>query len=377
MFNSVHIQQKISQFPTLPKNQNFSLLPRFLSRKKIHLLEIIDFTRELSTLISTGISITNALTIIQNSHEKSCLKALVQTIKADIESGKLLGEALKRHPTYFSPFFIQLTLIGEQSGTLEMQLKQAGAHLEKILNTRNKLKKSLTYPTFVILFTFFIMSGILTFIVPQFQTLFQNFNSELPLLTRLILNLSHSLKYIIPIFLIFSTLCIPVFYKLKRTSSSFALLLDQLLLKCPLIGSILKQHLTARICNLLAVTYRSGICFPEAFLLLSESIENKVYSKALREIPRQIKKGTALHQAIENSHIFPKRVFQMIYIAEQSGALLIMLKKMGIFYENQTDHQLERINQLLEPIIIGILGLSIGILIIAMYLPIFRLGNLF
>lgn len=343
MLHSTHIQQRILQFPKPFKGRDrFQFTHFFRSRKKIHLLEIIDFTRELSTLINTGISITIALEIIANSHENPRMQKLIRTIKSDIESGQLLGNALKHHPAHFSPFFIQLVLIGEQSGTLEIQLKQAAHYLEKFLDLKNKLKKALTYPFCVILFTLFIMSGILTFILPQFQTLYQSFGSELPFLTRLIINLSNHLKYMVIFLLAFFTLSLPILHKLKKTSSRFAFLLDQLLLKTPIIGIMISQHLTARICNLLAVTYRSGLSFPKSLALLSLSIKNQVYSKALTQVQVQIKKGTPFHQAMANTHLFPKRVTQMIYIGEQSGALLSMLKKMGAYYEIQLIIDLSR-----------------------------------
>lgn len=351
--------------------------PFFLAfRKKIHTLEIIDFTRELSLLLKTGISMTNALNIIANNCEKYEMQRLVSKIKTEIETGKSLGKVLKKHPNYFHPFFIQLVLIGEQSGSLDIQLKQAADYLEKWQNLKSKFKKALSYPLFIVLFTLLIMSGFFIFIIPQFQNLFRSFNAELPLITRLVIETAHYFKYAAILLLTFLLGCALVFFKHKKTLQIPAYL-DYLLLKIPMIGLITKQHFMARICHLLAVTYDAGMTFPAAFVLLSETVKNRTYAKALSQIQIQIQKGITLHQAIANTTLFPKRVTQMIYIGEQSGELSSMLKKMGDYYENKMDQRLDQINKLLEPAMIVFLGLSIGFLIVAMYLPIFRIGSLF
>ncbi len=361
-----------SSLPVLPQTKVSWKL-----KKKVSLQNISDFGHELALLINTGIPVSKALEMIALNHEKPEMKTIIVDLKRQIESGKSLTHALKKYPAFFNPLFIQLILVGEQTGSLSSQLNQAATYLEKFLTLKNKLIKALSYPAFVLFFSVFIMIGILTLIIPQFQNLFQSLGGELPLLTRFIIKASNHLNYIVLPLSVFLIISLTIVFKLQKHSPRFAFHMDQFLLKTPKLGQLITHHLTARICYLLSVTHESGIPFPAALNLLTQSIKNRVFSQGLRRTQIKIQNGSMLHTAFANTNFLPKRAIQMIYMGEQSGALRDMLEKLGNYYEKLVEQQLEQVSKFLEPIMIVILGIGIGILIIAMYLPIFKLGHLF
>jgi type IV pilus assembly protein PilC len=342
------------------------LLP-FSSGKKIHPKDILDFSRQLATLINAQIPLFVALNIIEQSCEHTGLRTLIGKLKKDIEAGLCLSAALKKHKKYFDNLFCNLIYAGEQSGTLDVMLNNIAHYQEKTADLKRKINKALLYPS-VILATAIIVTGVLLiFVVPQFAKLFHGFGAELPLYTRLVIKTSSIIIHNF-LFIILGIISIIISFKYMNT--------DKILLKAPIIGSILKKAVIARFSRTLAITFKAGLPLSDALQIIADTVNNKLYQQAILIIREQVAGGQTISAAITNNSLFPIRARQMITIGEESGALDSMLNKIAEYYENEVNYLVDNLNNLLEPAIMVILGILIGGLIIGMYLPIFRLGTI-
>jgi type IV pilus assembly protein PilC len=343
-------------------------------KKKIISKEIAVFSRQLATMMSAGVPLVQAFEIIGRGHEKPAMQQLVLAIKADVESGGTLTQALKRHPRQFDELFCNLVHAGEQSGTLETLLDKIAIYKEKTEALKGKIKKALFYPAAVIVVAFIITAILLIFVIPQFQSLFQSFGADLPALTLFVLKLSAIFQE--KWWAIFGGIGIIVssFIQAKRRSQRVSYLFDKLLLKVPVIGVILNKAAIARYARTLSTMFAAGVPLVEAMTSVAGATGNAIYSETILRIRDEIATGTQLQAAMRNSPLFPNMVIQMVAIGEESGSVDEMLAKIADFYEQEVDNAVDALSSLLEPIIMAILGILVGGLVIAMYLPIFKMG---
>lgn len=344
-----------------------------LFSEKIKTSHIVDFSRQLATLINAGVALVPALQIIGNSNLR--LQTLVTTIKTKIESGSSLSEALNQYPQYFDELYRNLIYAGEQSGTLGIMLNQIANYQDKQTKLNNKIKKALLYPSAVLLTALLVTALMLIFVVPQFQMMFQNFGAELPLYTQMVIKISQIFKLYSGWILSILIIAILLIKWVKTHSPHYAYKIDFLVIKLPLIGPIITKAILARFSRTLATIFNAGVAIAEALKIIAGSCGNLVYTQAILQIREQIIAGLAMHTAISNTTVFPARVTQMVAIAEESGELAVMLNHIADFYEQEVDNAADNLSKLLEPALMIILGLVIGGLITAMYLPIFKLGN--
>ncbi|MFC3907560.1 type II secretion system F family protein [Legionella dresdenensis] len=343
--------------------------------KKIKQADITVFSRQMATMIQAGIPLIQSFDIVSKGQSNQRMKNLIDAIKKDVETGLTLAEALHKHPAYFNELFCNLVDAGEKSGSLEIMLDKVATYKEKMETIKKKIKKALTYPMAVLVVAFIVTAALLIFVVPQFESLFKGFGADLPALTRGVVRLSEIFQswwYII-----FGTLgaAIYAFIYAKSHSPEFAQNIDRLLLKFPIVGSILEKAAIARFSRTLSITFAAGMPLVEALKSVSGATGNILYAKATNKIREEVSTGQQMQVAMENTHLFPNMVVQMVAIGEESGALEQMLSKVADFYEEEVDNAVDSLSSLLEPLIMSILGILVGGLVVAMYLPIFKLGS--
>jgi type IV pilus assembly protein PilC len=303
------------------------------------------------------------------------MRELVLSIKGEIESGGTLAEALNKHPRQFDKLFCSLVHAGEQSGTLETLLDKIATYKEKTEAIKGKIKKALFYPTAVVIVAFIITAILLIFVIPQFQSLFQNFGADLPALTLLVLKLSTLFQEWW--WAIFGAIGATAYslIEAKRRSRKINHLFDRLLLKIPVIGTILNQAIIARYARTLSTMFAAGVPLVEAMVSVANAAGNSLYTQAILHMRDEVSAGNQLQAAMRNSQLFPNMVVQMVAIGEESGSIDQMLTKVADFYEEEVDNAVDALSSLLEPLIMAILGILVGGLVIAMYLPIFKMGS--
>lgn len=343
--------------------------------KKIKSADITVFSRQLATMIESGIPLVQSFDIVAKGQSNKRLKQLIENIKCDVETGLTLSEALKKHPAYFNELFCNLVEAGEKSGSLDIMLDKIATYKEKIETIKKKIKKALTYPLAVMVVAFIVTTGLLIFVVPQFEALFKGFGADLPAMTQAVVSMSKFFQSYW--YLIFGALGggIYAFIYAKKHSAQFAQNVDRTLLKIPVIGPIIEKAAIARFSRTLSITFAAGLPLVEALKSVAGATGNIIYSKATDNIREEVSTGQQMNKAMENTRLFPNMVVQMVSIGEESGALEKMLSKVADFYEEDVDNAVDSLSSLLEPVIMTILGVLVGGLVVAMYLPIFKLGS--
>jgi len=343
--------------------------------KKITPGDITVFSRQLATMIESGIPLVQSFDIVSKGQSNKRMQDLIGNVKNDVETGLTLSESLIKHPQYFNELFCNLVDAGEKSGSLDIMLDKVATYKEKIESIKKKIKKALTYPMAVLAVAFIVTAGLLIFVVPQFESLFKGFGADLPAMTQLVVNMSAFFQAYW--YLIFGSIggAIYAFIYAKNHSLDFAQKVDQALLKMPVIGPILEKASIARFTRTLSITFAAGLPLVEALKSVAGATGNIIYAKATDRIRDEVSTGQQMNVAMENTHLFPNMVIQMVAIGEESGALEKMLGKVADFYEEDVDNAVDSLSSLLEPIIMSILGVLVGGLVIAMYLPIFKLGS--
>ena len=347
----------------------------FAARKKsIKTKDLAVFTRQLSTMVAAGVPLVQALEMIGRGHENPSMQDLILGIKGDVEAGSSLAEALDKHPKYFDELYCNLVRAGEQAGALETLLNKIATYMEKTESIKGKIKKALFYPAAVVVAAFIVMAILLIFVIPQFQSLFENFGAELPAFTLFVINLSKIVQEWW--WAIFGGIAAAGygFYEFRRRSRKFARLLGQLSLKLPILGDIFIKAAIARFCRTLSVLFAAGVPLVEGMQSVAGATGNAIYQEAVLRMREQVATGQQLQMAMRLTGLFPNMVVQMVQIGEESGQLEDMLAKVADFYEEEVDNAVDALSSLIEPLIIGILGALIGGMVIAMYLPIFKLA---
>ena len=336
--------------------------------------DISIFSRQLATMLAAGIPLVQAFEIVGAGHENAAMQKLIFAIKADVEGGSALAEALAKQPLYFDDLFVNLVEAGEQAGALESLLDKIATYKEKTEAIKKKIKKALTYPAAVLAVAFIVTTILLIFVIPSFEDLFQGFGADLPAFTRMIIDLSFFVRsngiYIV---MIISAIVATFLYFLKR-SRPFRHFLDRVMLKAPVIGPILEKAAIARYARTLSTMFAAGVPLVEALESVAGATGNIVYEIGVLEIRDEVATGQRLQVAMENTGLFPNMVIQMIAVGEESGSLDAMSSKVADFYEADVDDAVDNLSSLLEPMIMAILGVLVGGLVVAMYLPIFKLG---
>lgn len=369
--NAVLEELKVKNIFPLKVQKKFQLWPR---KKSIKSQAIIDFSCQLTTLIDAGIALAPALGIIARSHENLPLQNLVMDIKNSIEAGNSFSETLAKYPDYFDELYCNLIYMGEYSGTLSSMLQQINQHQEKILQLTSKIKKALLYPMTVVLTTVIITCMMMMFVVPQFQTMFQEFGTALPLYTQLIITIAAKLKAIwLYLCIIFIGLLAALRWLTKQPRYAFKI--DSTILQLPILGKIIIKSIYARFARTLAITFNAGVPLADGLKIIANSFNNLLYTNAILTIHKQVTAGQGIAVAMQQTKLFPPRMTQTIAIAEESGSMALVLSNLAIYYEQEVDTAIENFLKLLEPLIVIILGALIGGLVIAMYLPIFRIGT--
>jgi len=350
-----------------------SLLGR--RKKKIRPGDIAVFSRQLATMMSSGVPLVQAFDIVGRGHDNPAMQDLVLSIKADVEGGTALAEALKKHPLYFDDLFCNLVHAGEQAGVLEELLHKIATYKEKTESLKGKIKKALFYPAAVIIVAVLVTSIIMIFVIPQFQELFSSFGSDLPAFTKMVVAMSEWMQEWWWALLIGAIATGYFFGYTWKRSRKFRHTVDKLLLKTPIIGVIVNKAAIARFARTLSTMFAAGVPLVEALESVAGATGNVVYGEAVLRMREDVATGQSLQLAMKQQDLFPHMVIQMVSIGEESGSIDGMLAKVADFYEEEVDNAVDALSSLLEPLIMVILGTLIGGLVIAMYLPIFQLGS--
>lgn len=349
--------------------------PLFSGKKAIKAIDIAIFVRQLATMMKAGVPLTQSFEIVADSLENPSMKDLVLKIKADIEAGSNFATALRKHPKYFDDLFCSLVESGEQSGALETMLERVATYKEKSELLKAKIKKAMKYPIAVIIVAIIVTAILLIKVVPVFADMFAGFGAELPAFTQLVVNMSNWLvKYYIVLFGILAIIAI-AFTQAKMRSKKFRDFLDRLTLKLPIFGDIAYKAIIARFCRTLSTTFAAGVPLIDALDSTAGATNNVVFYNATQRIKEDVATGQQMQFAIRSTNLFPSMVIQMVGIGEEAGSLEEMLDKSATYYENEVDNAVDGLTSLMEPMIMAFLGVVIGGLVIAMYLPIFQMGS--
>ena len=349
--------------------------PLFSPRvKAITPADIAVFSRQLATMLKAGVPLVQGFDIIGKGHENPSMQDMLLSVKADLEGGDTLAEALNKKPMYFDELFCNLVEAGEHAGVLETLLDKIATYKEKTESMKKKIKKALTYPLAVIVVAFIVTAILLLFVVPVFEDMFKSFGADLPAFTRMVVNMSEWLKAWWWIILGIIIAAIYTFIYFKKRSRAFNHFLDKTLLKVPVVGLIINKSAIARFARTLSTMSAAGVPLVDALQSVAGSCGNIIYSEAVLKMREEVATGQRLQFAMLQTKLFPHMVQQMVAIGEESGSMDAMLAKVADFYEEEVDNLVDNLSSLMEPIIMIILGILIGGLIVAMYLPIFKMG---
>jgi type IV pilus assembly protein PilC len=346
----------------------------FKGKGKVKPEDIAIFSRQLATMLTAGIPMVQAFEIIGVGNDKPAMQKLVLSIKQDIETGNALNQALAKHPLYFDDLYVNLVEAGEHAGALETVLEKIATYKEKTEALKKKIKKALFYPAAVLAVAVIVTVILLLFVIPQFESLFKGFGADLPAFTAFVIGLSRWMQdngWMLLIIFGAATFTFGYFYKRSRPMRQF---IDRMSLQVPVIGPILKKAAIARFARTLATMFGAGVPLVEAMKSVSGATGNIVYQDAVLRMRDEISTGMRMQRSMENTGLFPNMVVQMIAVGEESGSLDEMAGKVADFYEADVDAAVDGLSSLLEPLIMVILGTLVGGLVIAMYLPIFKLG---
>jgi type IV pilus assembly protein PilC len=346
----------------------------FKSGGKVKPEDIAVFSRQLATMLAAGIPLVQSFEIVGNGNEKPSMQKLILDIKQDVEGGTSLHEALGKHPLYFDDLYVNLVEAGEQAGALETLLDKIATYKEKTEALKKKVKKALFYPAAVLVVAIIVTVILLLFVIPQFESLFKGFGADLPAFTQFVINMSRWLQDNWYIFFGVIGGGIFTFGYFRKRSKAMREWLDRAMLKFPIIGPILYKSAIARFSRTLSTMFAAGVPLVEALESVAGATGNIVFENAVLKMRDEVATGQRLQRAMENTGLFPNMVIQMIAVGEEAGALDSMSSKVATFYEAEVDNAVDSMSSLLEPLIMAVLGVLVGGLVIAMYLPIFKLG---
>jgi type IV pilus assembly protein PilC len=343
--------------------------------RKISGKDLALFTRQLSTMLRAGVPLMQCFDIVGRGHANPSMSRLLSDIRSDVETGTSLNQAFRKYPMYFDALFCNLVAAGEQAGILETLLDRLATYQEKSIALKGKIKKALFYPIMIILVAILVTAVIMIFVIPAFEQVFTSFGANLPAPTLMVIAMSHFFVNYWYVLLFGSAGAGYFLYQSWRRSPAVQMAVDRALLKPPVIGQLIHKATIARWTRTLATTFAAGVPLVEALDSVGPASGNAVYKEATRQIQGEVNIGTSLAQSMQNSGVFPPMAVQMTAIGEESGSLDSMLSKVADFYEREVDETVDALASLIEPMIMVILGGIIGSIVVAIYLPIFKLGQ--
>ncbi len=372
--NVAFIKAKLRQQGINPTKVRKKGIELFGAGKKIKPMDIAVFSRQMATMMKAGVPLLQSFDIITEGVDNPNMRKLMDTVKNDVSSGSSLAIALRKHPLYFDELYCNLVDAGEQSGSLEGMLDRVATYKEKTEALKSKIKKAMNYPIAVLAIALIVTAILLIKVVPQFQDVFANFGAELPAFTLMVIALSEFVQSKGWMILVAGVAAFFLFRRFHRSSQAFRDRVDRILLKMPVVGDIIYKAAVARFSRTLATTFAAGVPVVDALDSVAGATGNIVFKKAVMQVKEDVTGGMQLNFAMRNTGVFPSMVLQMTSIGEESGAIDNMLDKVATHYESEVDNAVDGLTALLEPIIMSVLGVLIGGLMIAMYLPIFQLG---
>lgn len=343
--------------------------------KTIKPVDIAAFTRQMATMMKAGVPLVQSFDTMIEGCENSALKSLVETIRDDVAAGASFGSSLRKHPKYFDDLFCSLVESGEQSGTLETMLDRIALYKEKLETLKGKIRKATTYPIAVICVAIIVMGVLLIKVIPQFETTFSSFGADLPAFTQFVLDMSKKAQEQWWLWLLIIVGGIFAFREGRRRSQKFSDGVDRFILKIPIVGTILNEGAVARFARTLSTTFAAGVPLVDALDSVARASGNAVYRDAIYKVRDDVTTGVQLNSSLRSTGVFPILLIQMTAIGEESGALDGMLEKAADHYEESVNNAVDNLTTLLEPMIMVIIGVLVGGMLIAMYLPIFQIGQ--
>lgn len=337
--------------------------------------DIMLFTRQLCTMLGSGIAVVQALDMVGHSNRKPKVKELILDVKSEVESGTSLSKAFAKHHLYFDDLYCSLVAAGEEAGVLENLLDKIATYLEKAETLKAKIKKALTYPAIVLVFAFVVTAILLIFVIPTFEDLFKGFGAELPALTQYVIELSKVFQEYWYIILGAPVVAVVGFIQARKRSRAFYQWLDRFVLKLPLLGDLVGTAANARFARTLSTLFNGGVPLVDAMQTVAGATGNYVYEKAVLDMRESVSIGQQLNFSMRQSGLFPDMVVQMVAIGEEAGSLGDMLAKVADFYEAEVDDKVDTLTTMIEPLLMSFLAGVVGTLVIAMYLPIFKLAS--
>ncbi|WP_065204660.1 type II secretion system F family protein [Shewanella woodyi] len=346
-----------------------------LSDPKITAMDIAMVTRQIATMLQAGVPLVTTIEMLGRGHEKVKMRELLGTILTEVQSGIPLSDALRPHRQYFDDLYVDLVAAGEHSGSLDAVFERVALYKEKAEALKSKIKKAMFYPAAVVVVAIGVTTLLLLFVVPQFQEIFNGFGAELPAFTQMVIGISEALQASWYIFAIAIITAVFVFKRAHRHSQAFRDKVDALILKVPAVGPILHKAAMARFARTLATTFAAGVPLIDGLESAAGASGNAIYRNALLKVRSEVMSGMQMNVAMRTTGLFPDMLIQMVMIGEESGSLDNMLNKVANIYEMQVDDAVDGLSSLIEPIMMVVIGTLVGGLIVAMYLPIFQMGQ--
>ncbi len=341
---------------------------------KVTTKDLVVFTRQFATMIDAGLPLVQCLDILGRQQDNKTFKKMLVQVKEDVESGSTFADALKKHPKAFDELYVNLVAAGEVGGILDTILNRLAAYIEKALKLKKQIKGAMTYPATVIGIAFVVIAVILVFVIPTFEKMFADFGGTLPAPTQVVINLSNFVQDYILVIIATIILGIVAFKKIYKTEKGRAKI-DDFALKLPIFGPLIRKAAVAKFTRTLGTMISSGVPILDGLEIVAKTAGNKTVEKAIYRVRQSISEGKTIAEPLEKSGVFPPMVCQMISVGEQSGAIDTMLNKIADFYDDEVDDAVAALTSMLEPLLMLFLGTTVGGLVIAMYLPIFKLAG--
>jgi len=375
--NAAYVKSMLRRQGIRPSKVRRKPKPLFQMKKKVKAKDITFATRQLSTMIGAGIPVAQSLEAIARGHENPSAQELLTSIRQDVESGTSLSQSMKRYPLQFDRLYTSLVAAGEESGTLDILLEKIATYKEKIEAIKSKIKSALLYPAAVMLVAVVVIAILLIFVIPQFESLFAGFGGDLPTLTRMVVDLSRWFQEWWWLFFLCLGGGIVGAIAAYRRSDRLQFAMDRLALKLPMFGPLIQKGVVARFARTLSTMFGAGVPLVDALESVAEATGNRVYRNSILEVRNEVSTGRSLEVSMAQTGLFPSIVLQMVASGEESGELELMLMKIAEFYEREVDDAVAALSSLIEPIMIVMLGAIVGTMVVAMYLPIFKMAAVF
>lgn len=364
---------EVKEFKATPVKEFLGKLWPF--KKKIKSSDLTVFSRQLSTLVSSGVPLVQGLSILEEQFESPAFRNVIKSIRSDIEAGVSISDAMKKHPYAFSELYIGMVHAGEVGGILDQVLDRLSTYLESAQELKAKIKGAMMYPIIVSCVAVGAAIVMLTVVVPRFAALFQEMGAKLPTPTLMLVNLSNFVKKWIWLFILIGITVVVLFRRIYKTNYKFALKVDSMLLNLPVVGDVIKKTAIAKFTRTLGTLIRSGVPILQAMETVAKTAGNKLIEKTIMEARESIREGERIAEPLKKSGVFPPMVVQMIAVGEETGALDSMLTKIADFYDSEVSAAVEGLTGMIEPLIIVFLAVVVGGMVVAMYLPMFEITS--